>query len=315
MLDRHRPRCVHRRAEWTVDAHTPVAEIVAEALDDDRAITRHRSRRLRLFGEVLHDVACGEIVEPVTTDQFVVGPHAVTLANGADEFAEGTPEFEWSAGSVAVPERHLALLARCGTHRHTVEGDVLDPPRARAEDERFTRSRFVHHLFVEFTDACAVGQEHAEQSPVGDRSAVRHRETLRTLACTQGVLDAVPHESRLQLGEFLARIATAQEIEHVRQHVIGEIGEARAPANHRGECTAGDLRVHRDVRDDLLGEHIEWVAQEPRRLDLPRHHPFGHDRSLEQVVSVLGEHLADARLTHLVSRTTHALHAAAHCTR
>ena len=304
-----------RCAEGTVDAHPPITEIVAESLDDDRAIARHRTRGFRLFGEILHDVARGKVIETMTADEFVVRACSIPFADGANELSECATEFEWSARSVAVPERHLALLARCGAHRHTVEGDVLDPPRARTENERLAWSRLVHHLFVEFADACAVGQEHAEQSTIGDRSAVRHRKSLRTFACPQRVLDAVPHEARLQFGELLARVATAQEIEHVGEHVVGEVGEVRTTTKQCGERTASDLRIHRHVGDDLLGEHVERVAQESSRLDLPRHHALGHDCGLQQVMAMLREHLADARLANLVSRTTDTLHSAAHRTR
>ena len=312
MLDRHRPRGVHRSTERAVNAHSPIAEVVTEPFDDDRAITRHRTRRFGLLCEILHDVACGEIVESMSSDQLVVRAHSVAFTNGANEFAECAAELERSAGAVTVPERHLSLLARRGAHCHAIEGDVLDSPRARTENERLARSRFVHHLFVEFPDARAIGQEHAEQSPVGNRSAVRHRESLCSFACTQRVFDAVPHESRFQLCELLARIATAQEIEHVGQDVIGEVGEVRAATNDRSERSAGDLRIHRHVGDDLLGEHVQWIAQEPSGLDLPRHHPFGNDFGFEQVVAMLGEHLADARLADLVARTTDALHATTH---
>ena len=38
--ERHRPRRVHARAERRQDADAPVADLVAEALDDDRAVGR-----------------------------------------------------------------------------------------------------------------------------------------------------------------------------------------------------------------------------------------------------------------------------------
>ena len=41
--------------------------------------------------------------------------------------------------------------------------------------------------------------------------------------------------------------------------------------------------------DDLLGEHIERIAQEVGRLDLPVDHPPGDDRRLQQVAAVLGK--------------------------
>ena len=68
-LDGHRPRRVHRRAERTEDAHPPVADLVAEALDDDRAIVGHGTGGLALLVEVLHHVVGGERVERVVRQQ------------------------------------------------------------------------------------------------------------------------------------------------------------------------------------------------------------------------------------------------------
>ena len=258
----------------------------------------------------MHDVACGEVVEAVVGDERVVGVWAVLVADRADELAECASELERSARAVSVPERHLALLARRGTHRHAIEGDVLDAPGARTQDERLTRSRLVDHLLVEFPDARAVRHEHPEQSPIGDRAAVGDGQSLCAVSCTHRVGDAIPHDARLQLGELLARISATQQIQGVAEPVVGQLGKARAAPQNGGECGAGDVRVHRDVRDDLLGEHVEGIAQKAGRLDLPRHHLVGHDGRLQQVVAVLGEHLADARLADLVTRATDALHTA-----
>ena len=63
--DRHRPRCVHARAERREDAHAPVADLVAEALDDDRAVGRDRSGRLRLVVEEREQVLRSALVEAV----------------------------------------------------------------------------------------------------------------------------------------------------------------------------------------------------------------------------------------------------------
>ena len=56
-LDRHRPRCVHRRAERAEDAHAPVADLVAEALDHDGAIVGDHAGGLGLLLEV-HAARC-----------------------------------------------------------------------------------------------------------------------------------------------------------------------------------------------------------------------------------------------------------------
>ena len=50
--DRDRPRRVHPRAERREHAHAPVADLVAEALDDDRAVVGHRAPGLGLLADV-----------------------------------------------------------------------------------------------------------------------------------------------------------------------------------------------------------------------------------------------------------------------
>ena len=62
-LQRHGPRCVHLRAERRQDADPPIADLVAESLDDDRAVVRHRAGDLGLLVEVQQQVGRGTRVE------------------------------------------------------------------------------------------------------------------------------------------------------------------------------------------------------------------------------------------------------------
>ena len=62
-LDGHRPRGVDGRAERAEDADPPVADLVAEALDDDRAVVGHDAGGLGLLVEVLEQVARRQLVE------------------------------------------------------------------------------------------------------------------------------------------------------------------------------------------------------------------------------------------------------------
>ena len=66
-----------------------------------------------------------------------------------------------------------------------------------------------------------------------------------------------------------------------------------------------------DVGDDLLGEHVERVAQVAGRLDLAVDHPPRDDRRFEQVAAVLREDRALARFADLVAGAADALQAAA----
>ena len=96
----------------------------------------------------------------------------------AGELADGPAQLERAAGTVAVPERHLAGHARRRRDDDPLEGDLLDAPRRRPEQERLAGPRLVDHLLVELADPGAVGQEHAEQPAVGDGAGVGDRQPL-----------------------------------------------------------------------------------------------------------------------------------------
>ena len=59
-----RPRGVHLRAERGEDGDPPVAELVAEPLDDDRAVVGHVAGGLALLAQVAEQVVGGPVVEP-----------------------------------------------------------------------------------------------------------------------------------------------------------------------------------------------------------------------------------------------------------
>ena len=94
-LDGHRPRCVDGRAERAEDADPPVADLVAEALDDDRAVVGHDAGGLGLLVEVLQQVGRGQLVEGVVlTQRRSVASPGGELAQLAHEGAERPAELE-----------------------------------------------------------------------------------------------------------------------------------------------------------------------------------------------------------------------------
>ena len=145
------------RAERGEDADAPVADLVGEALDDDRAVVGHRAGRLGLLVEVGAQVRSRAGVEPVFAQaRFGIG--AGELAQLTRERAERAAELERPAGPVALPERGLGGLAGRGRDDHAVEGDLLDPPRGRAEHEALADAALVHHLLVELADRAPSGR-------------------------------------------------------------------------------------------------------------------------------------------------------------
>ena len=310
-LDGHRPRRVDRGAERAQDAHPPVADLVLEPLDDDRAVVGQRAGGRDLLVEVLAHVARGERVERVVGHE-ALDRRVAEVVDLADESAERPPELQRAAGTVTVPERHLARLSGRRRDGHPLERDVLDAPRGRAEDERLAGAALVDHLLVEFADPGAVGEEHAEQPTVGDRAAGGDREPLRPVAGADTIGDAVPHDPGPQLGELLARIPAREQVEHVGEQIVGDLGEARAPPHQRRDLGDRALLDDRDVGDDLLQQHVERVAQVAGRLDVAVDHPPGDDRGLDQVAAVLREDRPAGRLADRVTGAPDPLQAAAH---
>ena len=205
-----------------------------------------------------------------------------------------------------MPERHLAGETGRRGHDHPLERDVLDAPRRGAEQERLADPALVDHLLVELTHPRAVGEEHAEQPTVGDGAGVGDGEPLRTGAATDDVGGTVPHDAGSQLGELVGGVPTVEEVEGRGEQVGRELAERR-----RGPHRSAQLRqrplVERRHRDDVLGQHVEWVADEAGRLDLAGVHPLHDDGGLDQVGAVLREEPTPTLGAHLMAGATHAL--------
>ena len=148
------PRGVHLGAEGGVHDDPPVAELVAEALHDDRAVVRDVAAGLALLGQIGQHVVGGPGVQ-ARGEKAEAG---VLLGQGADlaeERAHRAAQFERAAELVALPEGEPARDAGGGGDQDAVAGDVLDTPGTGAEGEDVADSGLVDHLLVELTDPAA----------------------------------------------------------------------------------------------------------------------------------------------------------------
>ena len=95
-------------------AHPPVADLVAEALDDDGAVVGHDAGRLGLLVEVAaRTLPAAQRVEPVVGRAAARRRRAGGSARISRTNAPSArPSSSGRPGPVAVPERHLARLAR-----------------------------------------------------------------------------------------------------------------------------------------------------------------------------------------------------------
>ncbi len=280
---------MHAAAERREDAHTPVADLVAETLDDDGAVGGDDAGRRFLLAEKRHEVARRERVEPVVAldplERCVVGDRR-QLARGP---ADLLPELGRAADALALPERRDAGDSRSRRDEHPIPRDLLDPPGRRAEQEGLALARLVHHLLVELAHtAAAVDEEDAEQAAVGNRPRVRNREPLRPGAPAHGAGRSIPHDPRPQLGELVRRIAAGEHVEDVLELRAGELRERIRTPRELVELVDGDLFLGAD-RDDLLREDVERVPGDARLLDVTCAHRARDHGRLEQVATELRE--------------------------
>ena len=214
------------------------------------------------------------------------------------------PEFDRAAGLVAVPERHLARLARRRRDQHAVVRDLLDPPGGRAERERLADLRLEDHLLVQLAHAhgpVGAGEEDAVQTAVGNGAGVGDGHALGAFASCDGVVDAVPRDARPQLRELVRRVAARQHVEHAFEHAAAQIGEGRRAADE-GEQLVDVPGVERRHRHDLLRQDVERVSRIARRFHHPVVHRPGHGRGGDEVAAELRKDDPFADRADLVAR-------------
>jgi hypothetical protein len=112
--ERQRPRCMHTRAERGEDADAPVADLVAEALDDDGPVRGHGPGRRELVVEECEQVLRCLLVQEVPLRE----PRHRLLLRQRDELA----------GSLADL---LAELVRAARPLALPEGDHAGHPGRR----------------------------------------------------------------------------------------------------------------------------------------------------------------------------------------
>ena len=207
--ERQRPRSMNLHAVGGMKNYAPVPELVAEPFDHERAVGWHVPRRCLLIGDERDEVVRGATLEARGCGARLCIRHR-QRSQFARECADRGTEFGRASDAVAPPERHLARLAERGRDEHAVVGDVFDPPTRRSEREHVTDSGLVDHLLVELADTTAgslrrVGAHHeyGEQPAVGDGSAARNREALRSGAASDGALHTVPDDAWSQFGELV----------------------------------------------------------------------------------------------------------------
>src|ERR1019366_5883218 len=314
---REAPGGVDATAIGREHAQAPVADLVAKALEHDRALARQHARGGLLLAQVGQQVARGTLVEVVVALQRL----GVLLHSPAREGADRLAELLRSPDRVALPEGHRPWRAGRRGDDHAVAGDLLDPPAGGAEQEGLTGARLVDHLLVELAHAPPIREGDRVEATVGDRPGVGDRQLSGALARTYHPGDAVPDDPGAQLTELLGRIAPVEHVEHVLEQLAGELGVGVGALHERVQLVDRDPPVggilaplprglRRDGdRDDLLSEDVEGVLWHDRRLDQSFVHAADDDGALEQVAAELREDAPDADLADAVAGAADALQA------
>ncbi len=292
---RRAPGRVDARAEGGEHAHPEVADLVAVALDHQRAIAGHLPGGGGLLAQVGEQIVGGPLVEAVRRAQPRERGGGLLGEQRAGEGSHRAAQLGRAAGAVAAPEGHLAGLAGGGRDQHAIVGDLGDAPRRGAEEEDLADARLEDHLFVELADAAALllasltlGDVDPVEPAVGDGAAVDDRDAPRPLARGERAGDPIPGEAGPQLGELVGGVAPREHVEHALEGRSRQLGEGGRPAHQRVDGVRG-ARLHAHGGDDLLGEHVERVPRVKRLLDRARHHPLRGGGRREQVALVLGE--------------------------
>ena len=135
-----RPGGVDPRPEGRQHAQAPVADLVAEPLDHDRAVARHGPGGRGLVLEVGDEVGRGAPVEarsrPRSRAAARSGP-AATSSRASRPTA--SPSSYGPPDALALPERNRPRRAGGRGHDHPVAGDLLDAPGGGAQHEGLAR--------------------------------------------------------------------------------------------------------------------------------------------------------------------------------
>ena len=280
---------MHATAEGREHADAPVPDLVAEALDHDRAVGGDDAGRALLLPQEGQEVSRSTLLEPVLRLHEAARVLVVAGHELATRPSDPLAELGRTTDALAFPEGRNTWHSGGGRDEHPVSRDLLDPPHRGAQKERLSRPCLVHHLLVELTDApTAVDEEHSEQPSVRDRARVRHRQPARSGAPSYDAGGPVPDDSRTKLRELVGRIAPGKHVEDVLELGAGKLGEGVRAANELVQLVNRHLLVRADGHD-LLREHVERVPGYRRLLDRSLAHGARDHCRLEEVGPELRE--------------------------
>ena len=284
--EREAPRGVHAPAVGREHTQAPVADLVAEALDHDRAVRRDHPRRL-LLAQVGEKVVRRALVQVVALHEVP----RLEVQRGARELADRAAQRGTAAEALAAPERHARRLARRGrAHDHAVTLDVAAMRHAEVPSTNTSPAR----------DSCT---NSSSRSPRRAARPPARRGSSRGRGWSPG---ARSHAARVpgsgpsrscaggpSRGAARWRIAQERVVEAAREHV-DDRWRSQLPGERAVRPGAPEvlvelaqrhrIRRRRRPRRDLLREHVEAVLghRAPARARRSRM-PARDRRALDQI--------------------------------
>ena len=277
-------------AERRQQAQPPVAELVAEALDDDPPVGRQRPDDLALVLEVGQQVLGGQLVEVVRPPQAVgrLRPAARAAGEVVLELADERPSARPSSigRPTASPFQNGSLPGTPGAGvtvtrswpissiRQLLAPRMMTSPfpaRTRRPSPRRARRRAARASRL-------AGHEHAEQAAVGDRAAAGDRDDPGVAAALDGVGHAVPDDPRLELGELVRRVGAGEHAEDASRtsRLSVSKGAARSPTARSSSTDQVSMTA---IATSCWARTSSGLRGMTRRLDRALVHPLGDDRA------------------------------------
>ncbi len=312
-----RQRSVNPQPVRRMQDHSPVAQLVAETLDQQGGVGGHHGGGGALILQQ-HPQVVGCVVVETQGSATLVERVATQAGQLAGERPQRGAQLGGAPDAVAVPERQPGRLARCGNHQHPVVGYLGDPPAGGPQRDHVAGARLVHHLLVEFAYPRRFSglfnrrsQVDGEHPAIGDGAAGGDGQPLRAGPRRQSAGVAVVDQSRSQLGELGGRVLSAQQVQGGLEDAARQRGE-RGRSPHGVEPPVGVQRLQRRRRHGVLRQDVQRVGGHAHRLDLAGQHALHADGAADQVGAVLGEQHPAGDLADLVSGPPDALQAAGH---
>src|SRR2546422_2684589 len=131
-LERQGQRRMHPAAKRRVDTYPPVPNLVAEALDHDRAVVWDGAGGGGLIVQVREQVLDSAIIESGARPQAIRGLVRFDRPRLAGYLAQRQPQLNPPARRVRMPEGDPPRLPRGGGDEHLRRADFRDAPRGGA---------------------------------------------------------------------------------------------------------------------------------------------------------------------------------------